>query len=114
MRVERRNVIVVEADNMASELFKKTEGKLYNYKNIIGSADEYTFYNEFYRNMMNVIEEKKSYIEKYGEINLFENVNTGLMLVDETKNAFSFINTFVSKIKKLFGLNKSAESINDL
>lgn len=96
------------------EDIKNFNSKLYNYKNIIGSADEYTFYNEFYRNMMNVIEEKKSYIEKYGEINLFENVNTGLMLVDETKNAFSFINTFVSKIKKLFGLNKSAESINDL
>lgn len=96
------------------EDIKNFNNKLYNYKNIIGSAEDYTFYNEFYRNMMNVIEEKKSYIEKYGEINLFESVNTSLMLVDTTKNTFSFITTFVNKIKKLFGLNKSAESINDL
>lgn len=96
------------------EDIKDFNNKLYNYKNIIGSAEYYTFYNEFYRNMMNVIEEKKSYIEQYGEINLFENVNTSLMLVDTTKNTFSFISTFVIKIKKLFGLNKSAESINDL
>lgn len=96
------------------EDIKDFNNKLYNYKNIIGSAEDYTFYNEFYRNMMNVIEEKKSYIEQYGEINLFENVNTSLMLVDTTKNTFSFISTFVIKIKKLFGLNKSAKSINDL
>ncbi len=91
--------------------FKK---KLYNFKNIIGSSDEYTYYNEFYCNMMNTIEEKKAYIKQYGEINLFENVNTGLMLVDNTKNAFSFVQTFVKKLKKLFGLNKSTEDINDL
>ena len=96
------------------EDIKTFNSKLYNYKNLIGFADEYTYYNEFYRNMMEVIEEKKSYIEKYGEINLFESINTGLMLVDNTKNAFSFINTFINKLKKLFGLNKSAESINDL
>ena len=96
------------------EDIKNFNSKLYNYKNIIGYADEYTFYNEFYRNMMESIEEKKSYIEKYGEINLFENINNSLMLVDNTKNAFSFISTFVNKFKKLFGFNKSHESINDL
>ena len=96
------------------EDIKTFNRKLYNYKNVIGFADEYTHYNEFYRNMMEVIEEKKSYIEKYGEINLFESVNTGLMLVESTQNTFSFISTFISKFKKLFGLNKSAESINDL
>lgn len=96
------------------EDIKEFNSKLYNYKNMIGFSDEYTFYNEFYRSMMNVIEEKKAYIEQYGEINLFENVNTSLMLVDTTKNTFSFITTFVNKIKKLFRLNKSSESINNL
>lgn len=92
---------------------KEFNNKLYNYKNVIGSAEGYTFYNEFYRNMMNSIEEKKSYIKQYGEINLFENVNSSLMLVDNTKNAISFINTLIVKLKKLFGLNKSGENIND-
>lgn len=88
--------------------------KLYNFKNIIGYSDDYTFYNEFYRKMMNLVQEKRSYIEKYGEINLFENINKSLMLVDNTKFAFSFIKTFISKCKKLFGLNRSRENINDL
>lgn len=93
---------------------KEFNKKIYNFKNVIGFSDGYTFYNEFYRKMMNAIEDKREYIEKYGEINLFEDINNSLMLVDETKNTFSFINTFASKIKKLFGLNKSTESINDL
>lgn len=96
------------------EDIKNFNSKLYNYKNVIGFADEYTYYNEFYRNMMELIEEKKSYIEKYGEINLFENVNAGLMLVESTQNAFSFISSFINKFKKLLGFNRSAENINDL
>lgn len=88
--------------------------KLYDYKNIIGSNEDYTFYNEFYRKMMSAIEEKRSYIEQYGEINLFENINNSLMLVDTTKNTFSFINTLIIKIKKLFKLNGYTEDINEL
>ncbi|MBQ2916811.1 MAG: hypothetical protein IJE59_01320 [Clostridia bacterium] len=96
------------------EDIKAFNKKIYNFKNVIGFSDGYTFYNEFYRKMMNAVEEKREYIQKYGEINLFENINNSLMLVDNTKNAFSFISTFVTKCKKLFGINKSHESINDL
>lgn len=88
--------------------------KLYNFKNIMGYSDDYTFYNEFYRKMMNLVQEKRGYIEQYGEINLFENINKSLMLVDNTKTIFSFIRTFIAKCKKLFGINKSRENINDL
>lgn len=88
--------------------------KLYNFKNIMGYSDDYTFYNEFYRKMMNLVQEKRGYIEQYGEINLFENINKSLMLVDNTKTIFSFIRAFIAKCKKLFGLNKSRENINDL
>ena len=95
------------------EDIKEFNSKLYNYKDVIGSSEEYIFYNDFYRNMMNVIEEKKSYIDKYGEINLFENINNSLMLVDQTKNVFSLINTIIQKIRKLFKLNNSYEDIND-
>ena len=87
--------------------------KLYNFKNIIGYSDDYSFYNDFYREIMNLVQEKKVYIEKYGEINLFENINKSLMLIDDTKNIFSFLKLFVSKCKKLFGFNKFKGNIND-
>ena len=89
--------------------------KLYNYKDIIGTAEGYTFYNDFYRNIMNSIEEKKAYIEANGEINLFENINTSLILIDETQKTFSLINTLILKIRKLFKLNNNSyEDINNL
>lgn len=93
---------------------KEFNKKIYNFKDVMGTSNDYTFYNEFYRQMMSVVEEKRAYVEQYGEINLFENVNNGLMLVDTTKNSFSFVSMFISKIKKLFRLNTSSESINEL
>ncbi len=92
---------------------KNFNTKLYNFKNLIGYSDNYTFYNEFYRKMMHAIQEKKTLIEKFGELNLFENINSNLMIIDNTKTVFSFINALVAKFKKLIGLNKSEENIND-
>ena len=92
---------------------KEFNKKLYNFKNIMGYTNGYTFYNDFYCNIMNALEQKKELIERYGEINLFENINNSLMLVDNTKTIFSFITTFISKCKKLFKLNKSQENINN-
>lgn len=92
---------------------KNFNEKIYNFKNIMGYSEDYTFYNELYCKMMNSVQEKRGYIEKYGEINLFENINKSLMLVDNTKTTFSLIKTFISKFRKLFGLGKSSENIND-
>lgn len=91
--------------------FKK---KLYNFKNIMGSNDSYTFYNEFYRKIMESLESKKEQIEALGEISLFEPSENSLVLVDNTKHALSFIYSFFGKVKKLFGFNKSRNTINNL
>lgn len=83
--------------------------KIYNYKDLIGYSDDYTFYNEFYRKMMSLVQEKKEYIDKYGTINLFEEINKSLTIVDNSRNLLSFINKFVTKLKKLVKLNKNTE-----
>lgn len=93
---------------------KEYKNKLYNFKNIMGSNENYTFYNEFYRKIMENLEKKKEQIEQFGEINLFETSENSLVLVDNTKHALSFVSTFFVKIKKLFGFNKSRDTINNL
>lgn len=93
---------------------KAYKKKLYNFKDIMGSNENYTFYNEFYRKIMESLETKKEQIEQFGEINLFEIPENNLVLVDNTKNALSFISTFFGKIKKLFGFNKAKDTINNL
>ena len=90
---------------------KEYKNKLYNFKNIMGSNENYTFYNEFYRKIMESLEKKKEQIEQFGEINLFETSENSLVLVDNTKHALSFVSTFFVKIKKLFGFNKSRDTI---
>ena len=93
---------------------KEYKNKLYNFKNIMGSNENYTFYNEFYRKIMESLEKKKEQIEQFGEINLFETSENSLVLVDNTKHALSFVSTFFVKVKKLFGFNKSRDTINNL
>lgn len=93
---------------------KEYKRKLYNFKNIMGSNENYTFYNEFYRKIMENLENKKEQIELLGEINLFETPENSLVLVDNTKHALSFVSTFFVKVKKLFGFNKSRDTINNL
>ena len=58
---------------------------------------------------MSLLQEKKAYIEQYGEINLFENVNKSLMIIDKSKNLLYFINKFATKVKKLVRLNKNTK-----
>lgn len=93
---------------------KEYKNKLYNFKNVMGSNQDYTFYNEFYRKIMESLETKKEQIEKFGEINLLETPENSLVLVDNTKHALSFISTFFGKVKKLFGFNNARDTINNL
>ena len=83
--------------------------KLYKFKNIMGYSEDYTFYNEFYRQMMSLVQRKKESIEEYGEINLFEEVNRSLTIVETNKNIAYFISKFITKVKKLVKLNKGTE-----
>ena len=93
------------------EDLKEIKHKLYTFKNIIGTTEGYNFYNNFYCDLMNALEQKKEEILKYGEISLFKQECTALTLVDQTKEKFNFVHIFIKKLKKLFRLNRG--TIND-
>ena len=63
--------------------------------------------------MMSLVQDKKAYIEEYGEINLFENINNSLMIIDKSKNLLYYINKFATKVKKLVGLNRNTKEENN-
>lgn len=87
------------------------KNKLYDFKNVMGTSNNYTFYNDFYCDLMNALEQKQDEIARFGEISLFKDQCTSLAIIDESKNIFNFVHTFIRKIKKLFKLN--AGTIND-
>jgi len=89
--------------------------RLYNFKNFIGFTENYSFYNNFYCEMMSALDIKRDAIAKYGEINLFESQTMALTIFKETKEKFAFFKTFIYKVKKLLDINTSKEShINNL
>ena len=89
------------------------KNKLYEYKNVIGYNDDYTYYNDFYRLMMNMLVAKKEQIEKNGEVNLLLNKSTALVLIDTKKNKLNFVKTFFRKLKELFKTEVSKDYINE-
>lgn len=107
-----RNCFLCELSNVHTlQDLSELKQKLYNFKNIIGTSDEYTFYNDFYCDLMNALENKKEEIEKYGDISLFKQECTALTVVAQSKETVSFVRIFIQKLKKLFRLNK--RTIND-
>ena len=89
------------------------KNKLYDYKNIIGCNENYSYYNVFYRSMMNLLETKKEQIKASGEINLLSNKSTALTIIDTRENKLKFIKILFKKIKELFKSEVSKDYINE-
>lgn len=107
-----RNCFTCEFNNINTmDDLRVLKQSLYSFKNVIGTTENYTFYNEFYRDLMNSLDNKKEEIIKYGEISLFKQENMALTVVQKANNQFGFISMFIKKLKKIFRLNKG--TVND-
>lgn len=83
--------------------FKK---QLYEFKNLIGYNENYTFYNDFYCDMMNAAEiRKKQLSNSIGE----EIKPTALVIIDKKKPALVLMVKALNKLKKLIGINTVEE-----
>lgn len=89
------------------------KNRLYNFKNIIGFNESYTFYNDFYCSMMNSIDSKKDLIKTSGELNLLSPECKALIVIDKKKNAIDFARIFIKKLKELFKSEISKDYINE-
>lgn len=100
-----KNCFSCEFNNVKTlEDLKDLKFKLYNFKNIVAITNNYSFYNEFYCDFMNALENKKEQLLKYGEISLYKQECTSLAVIDNS----SVFRSFFKKLKKLFGFEKQA------
>lgn len=105
--LETQNKIIVECFNTELSYVKTLEdakdfqNKLYNFKHVLINSYKYNFFNEFYIDMMNKLEEKKEYISKYGNITSLDNVSTELANVESKTYGFQFFKTLFDKLKLL-------------
>ena len=89
------------------------KNKLYEFKNLLAYTDNYSFYNDYYRSMMNALVTKKEQIIASGKINLFAPKSGALVLIDTRKSKVGFIKTFVRKLKELLKSEVSKDYINE-
>lgn len=105
--LETQNAILVNCFNSELNLIrtlediKEFQNKLYNFKHLIISAKDYTFYNEFYVDMMSKIEEKKEFILKFGNITTLDSLTNELSFIEEKTFGFQFFKQLFGKLKLL-------------
>lgn len=105
--LETQNTIILECFN--SELssiktlkdVKEFQYRLYNFKHVLINTNGYNFFNEFYIDMMNKLEEKRDYILKYGNITSLDSLSNELANIESKTFGFQFFKTLFDKLKLL-------------
>ena len=77
--------------------------KLYNFKDILINTESYTFFNDFYCEMMNKLEEKSKLIKEYGVLLHINELQTDLLNLQKEYYGLKFFRRLFAKIKLLFG-----------
>lgn len=77
------------------------KNRLYNFKDILISTENYSFYNDFYCYMMSKLEEKKELIRSNGVLNCLSDYETSLISPMQVFS-YKYIKELISKIKLLF------------
>lgn len=98
-------------DNQSVKEFKN---KLYNFKELLIQSENYTFYNEFYCQMMEELDVKRELIKKYGVLNAFKDIRENLALIETRQEKLNLFQVAINKLKEVFKINqKEANSSFD-
>ena len=106
--LETQNIIIENCFNNELDSIKTLEDvknfqyKLYNFKHLIISTENYRFFNEFYVDMMNKLEEKREFILKNGNISALDSLTNELSSIQERTYGFRFFKILFHKLKLLF------------
>ncbi len=85
-------------DQLSLNQFQK---KLYDFHELLITTPCYQFYNSFYCEMMNQLEEKREFIKTYGDLNYFNNMQKDLLDLQKVQFGFQFFRKLFDKLKLL-------------
>ena len=83
------------------ESLKAFQTHIYNFKNLLINAENYNFYNDFYCDMMNKLENKRELIKKYGVLPISDEATRELSLVQNDFYSLSFLKKIFYKLSLL-------------
>ena len=106
--LEIQRIILTECFNKEFSLIRNNDDinlfktRLYNFSSALISYENDTTYSDYYAEMMDNLAEKKTFIEKYGELTYFEaSSTTDLTTLEFDSYGVSFFKTFFSKLSLL-------------
>lgn len=105
--LETQNIILLNCFNnelnsvKTLEDAKEFQNNIYNFKHLIINTQNYNFYNDFYIDMMNKLEDRKEFILKYGNILAYDAMTKELAEVQKHTYGFQFFKKLFSKLKLL-------------
>ena len=112
LTLETQELILSSCSNSELDLVRDLNGvkefkdKLYNFQKYLFVTDGYNFYNEFYINMMEKLDKKRELIEKYGALEVFNEIPEELSLLETRQEKLNLFKVAKEKLVKLFKLNK--------
>ena len=77
---------------------KELKNKIYNFQNYIATNNSYTYYNEFYRYIMEELDKKNIYITEHGSYDIPLNTNTGLAIISNVSSILIHFRKILTKL----------------
>lgn len=76
--------------------------RLYEFNELLIKTDSYHFYNSFYCEMMNRLDEKRQLIKQYGVLTYLNDLQTDLLDLERDHLGVKFFHRLFDKLKLLF------------
>ncbi len=87
---------------------REFKDKLYNFKELLISTENYTFYNDFYCQMMEELDVKRELIKKYGVLTVFKDIRESFALIETRQEPLNLFQVALKKLKELFRINQES------
>lgn len=88
---------------------KDFKNKLYNFQENLIISEGYNFFNNFYCNMMEKLDERRELIKKYGVFVRFKDVRESLSIIETRQEPLNLFRIALQKIKTLLHINKESK-----
>ena len=111
LALETQNLILTSCSYSDLDLVRNNQDvrdfkdKLYKFQKYLIISDEYNFYNEFYVQMMEQLDKKRELIEKYGSLEVFNEIPENLSLLETRQAKLNLFQLAKQKLAELFRLN---------